>query len=112
MTATMSDSAQQKIEAYLGRLRQPLRGLSDDDACEIVAELRSHVTERAAASGEPPDDAVDAALAALGSPEELASQYLTDDLLVRAEVSRSPLRILWGLFHWASLSVTGFFVLL
>jgi hypothetical protein len=54
---------------------------------------------------------VDAALAALGSPEELASQYLTDNLLARAEVSRSPVRILKSLLRWASLSVAGFFVL-
>ena len=55
---------------------------------------------------------VDAALAALGSPEELASQYMTDNLLARAEVSRSPVQILRSLFRWASLSVAGFFVLL
>jgi hypothetical protein len=55
---------------------------------------------------------VDAALAALGSPEELASQYMTDDLLARAEVSRSPVRILESLFRWASLSLAGFLVLL
>ena len=55
---------------------------------------------------------VDAALAALGSPEELASEYMTDKLLARAEVSRSPVRILESLFRWASLSVAGFFVFL
>jgi hypothetical protein len=42
----------------------------------------------------------------------LASEYVTDNLLARAEVSRSPLRILESLFRWASLSVAGFFVLL
>ena len=55
--------------------------------------------------------AVDATLAALGRPEELAQEYVTDELLARAEVSRSPLRILDGLVRWASLSVAGFFVL-
>jgi hypothetical protein len=55
---------------------------------------------------------VDTALAALGSPEELASQYMTDNLLAQAEVSRSPVRILESLFRWASLSIAGFFVLL
>src|SRR5208282_2268991 len=108
---TMPGDTQQRIEVYLGRLRQRLRGMNDEDAREIVAELRSHITDKAAASGEVTPAAVDAALAALGSPEELASQYLTDDVLARAEVSRSPLRILKSLFHWASLSVAGFFVL-
>jgi hypothetical protein len=55
---------------------------------------------------------VDRALAALGSPEDLASEYLTYDLLALAEVSRSPVRILESLFRWASLSVAGFLVLL
>lgn len=37
---------------------------------------------------------------------------MTDELLSRAAVSRSPIRILESLFRWASLSVAGFFVLL
>src|SRR5580658_5337630 len=109
---TMSADAQQKIEAYLGRLRQRLRGMNDEDAREIVEELRSHITDKAGASGQLTPAGVDAALAGLGGPEELASQYMTYDLMARAEVSRSPVRILESLFRWASLSVAGFFVLL
>jgi uncharacterized membrane protein len=109
---TMSGDAQQRIEAYLGTLRQRLRGMTDEDAREIVEELRSHITDKAAVSGQMTAAGIDAALAGLGSPEQLASQYITDDLLARAEVSRSPLRILESLSRWASLSVAGFFVLL
>jgi uncharacterized membrane protein len=118
---TITGESQQRIDAYLGRLRARLRGFKDDEVREIVEELRSHVMDKAAADesaayagekGEVTAAGVDAALAALGSPEELASQYTTDNLLARAEVSRSPLRILKGLFRWASLSVAGFFVLL
>lgn len=108
----MASDAQQKIEAYLTRLRARLRGLNRDDVREIVEELHSHILDKAAAGGEVTPAGVDAALAALGSPEELASQYATDALLARAEVSRSPLRVLDSLFRWASLSVAGFFVLL
>jgi Protein of unknown function (DUF1700) len=108
----MADEAQDKIEAYLGRLRGLLRGMNGEDVRDIVEELRSHIAEKTAAAGEVTLAAADAVLAALGSPEELASQYLTDDLLARAEVSRSPVRILGSLFRWASLSVAGFFVLL
>ena len=108
----MASDAQQRIEAYLGKLRGRLRGVRDDEVREIIEELRSHITDRAAADGEVTDAGVDAALAALGSPEELASQYMTDNLLARAEVSRSPLQILKSLFRLASLSVAGFFVLL
>jgi HAAS len=109
---TMASDAQQKIEAYLTRLCARLRGLNRDDVREIVEELRSHILDKAAAGGEVTPAGVDAALAALGSPEELASQYATDALLARAEVSRSPLRVLDSLFRWASLSVAGFLVLL
>jgi hypothetical protein len=108
----MPPDAQQKIESYLARLRQHLRGLHAEDAREIVEELRSHITDKAAASGEITPAGVDAALALLGAPEELASQYTTNDLFTRAEVSRSPLRILESLFRWASLSIAGFLVLL
>jgi hypothetical protein len=106
-----SGDTQQTIDAYLGKLRGLLRGVKDDEVREIVAELRSHIMDKGAVSGEVTPAAVDAALAALGSPEELASQYLTDNLLARAEVSRSPVQILKSLFRWASLSIAGFFVL-
>jgi uncharacterized membrane protein len=114
MNAT-SDS-QQKVDAYLGRLRARLRGIKDQEVRDIVDELRSHIMEKAflagEPSGEPANAEVDAALAALGSPEELAREYLTDNLLAQAEVSRSPVQILKGLFRWASLSIAGFLVLL
>ncbi|HMD17775.1 MAG TPA: DUF1700 domain-containing protein [Terriglobales bacterium] len=113
---TLTGDSQQRIDAYLGRLRGRLRGIKDDEVREIVEELRSHIMDKAAASGEANGEVtaarVDAALTALGSPEELASQYMTDTLLARAEVSRSPVRILRGLFRWASLSIAGFFVML
>ena len=86
--------AQKTIEAYLLRLRQRLRGLNDEDTREIIEELRSHILDKSASDGPITVAAVDAALAGLGDPEDLASQYTTDNLLARAEVSRSPLRIL------------------
>jgi uncharacterized membrane protein len=104
--------AQKKIEAYLNTLRQRLRGLNDEDAHEIIEELRSHIMDKSALDGPVTTASIDAALTSLGDPEDLASQYTTDNLLARAEVSRSPLRILKSLFHWASLSIAGFFVLL
>jgi uncharacterized membrane protein len=109
---SQNSDAQQRIEAYLSRLRGRLRGINREDAAEIVEELRSHIMDKAAAGNQVTPAAVDAALAALGSPEEMASQYMTEYLMARAEVSRSPLRILESLFRWASLSVAGFFVLL
>src|SRR5580700_6384315 len=109
---TMSADAQQRIEAYLGKLRRRLRGMNDAAVRDIVEELRSHITDRVGAGELVTATEVDEALARLGSPEELASQYITDDLLARAEVRRSPFRILASLFRWASLSVAGLLVLL
>jgi uncharacterized membrane protein len=109
---SMTNDSQQKIEAYLGRLRVRLRDISEPEVREIVEELRSHIVEKAATAGVVTVGGVDAALAALGSPEELASQFLTSNLMARAEVSRSPWQILKSLCRWASLSIAGFFVLL
>jgi hypothetical protein len=100
----MTDS--RATEVYLERLRSGLRGVDDGAVREIVEELRGHIREKAA------DEDVDAVLAALGSPDELAGRYLTDSLLARAAGSRSPVRLLGSLFRWASLSLAGFFVLL
>jgi hypothetical protein len=108
---TIPDDAKQKIEAYLGKLSAQLRGFNAPQVAEIVAELRSHILDKLAAGGETTAAPVDSILAALGSAEELANQYITDTLLARAEGSRSPLRMLDGLFRWATLSFAGFFVL-
>jgi hypothetical protein len=107
MMAEANDS-RERIEVYLSRLRRCLRAVNDRDARDIIEELRSHVMDKVAATG----IGVEAALAALGSPEELASDYVMDARMVRAEISRSPVGILSGLFSWASLSVAGFSVLL
>jgi len=111
MTMAIESDAQRLIDAYLKSLRTKLRGLNRDDINEIVEELRSHIQDKAASSGALTVAGVNEALAALGSAEELAREYATDALLARAEVSRSPLRVLESLFRWASLSVAGFLVL-
>ena len=111
--ASLTDDAQQKIDAYLAMLRKRLRGIDEQDVREIIDELRSHILDRASVNGEEVTaTGVGATLGALGSPEQLAGEYLTDNLLAMAEVTRSPVRILEILFRWASLSVAGFFVLL
>ena len=48
----------------------------------------------------------------LGPAGELASQYATQSLLVRAERSRSPWLLLRGLVRLATVSVAGFFAFL
>ena len=108
---TEADVAQKEIEKYLQELRAALRALPAEQASDIVEELRSHIVEKAAASGETTPAAVDSVIADLGKPEDLARLYLIDDLQVRALASRSPLLVLGSLFRWASLSFAGFWAL-
>jgi len=106
----VSVEGQQRADAFLAKLRAGLRGIEGRDADEIVEELRSHILERAAASGEVSAAAIDKVTAALGDPSELAREYVTDSLLARAEHSRTPTSMLASLFRWATLSFVGFFV--
>jgi hypothetical protein len=108
----MSDDARRKVDAYLEVLRARLAGLNEAEIRDIVAELRSHVIDRATVEGAMSVASVDAALARLGGPETLAAEYVTGEILARAEVSRTPWRVLESLFRWASLSVSGALVLL
>jgi len=105
----MSD-VERKIDAYLMEVRRRLRGLGEDQSREIIAELHSHILERASAGGPPTTTSVDTALASLGRAEQLATEYATDEMLACAEVQRSPFRLLDSLFGWASISIAGFLV--
>ena len=67
------DEARKKIETYLKQVRERLRGFREDQVREITEELRSHIMERAAVHGELTVVGVNAALEALGSPEEIGS---------------------------------------
>ena len=109
---SIAADAQQKIDLYLGALSKCLRPLSAHDSTEIVDEIRSHILDSAASSGEITSAAVDRLLRAFGPPEELARKYLADDILERAQTTHSPFLMLAGLFRWATLSTIGFFVLL
>ena len=107
----IANHEQQKIEDYLSRLRRNLRTLRAAEVDEIIEELRSHILDKSSSEGAPNRASVDAALSRLGSAEELAAAYVTDSVLDEVEVSRSPWRILGSLFRWATLSVSGFAVL-
>jgi hypothetical protein len=104
------DETEMKLERYLSRVRAALRGLPPEQVTDILRELRSHVQERAGDALA--QDKVQAALDALGDPEQLAGQYVTQNLFDRAAVTRSPMLMLQSLFHWATLSLQGFAVAL
>ncbi len=111
-TASYSRDVQDKIDRYLNQLRERLQGVGDEEATEIVKELRSHITEKISGDEENAHTRLNATLAALGSPDQLAREYTTDNLLARAETSRSPIWIIKSLFHWATLSIGGLFSLI
>ena len=84
-----------RIESYLARLRVALRGLPDREIDDIVRELRSHVDDLAGKEGA----GVEAALQSLGDPLDLAQTYRSENQMLRAQCSGSPLTILQGLRH-------------
>lgn len=102
----MGDGAS-RLDGYLSALRSRLRGLPDAEVSDIVEELRSHIRDSATARGELVEMEVLAVLQRLGTPEGLASQYVTDSLLLRAGRSRSPWLLLKTLARWATMSVAG-----
>jgi len=104
----LSAESQKAIDVYLATLRKQLRPLRPEDANDIVEEIRAHILDKT--SGVTADDALASTIAALGTPEELAGRYRTDELLKRAEVTRSPFVSLMSLFRWATLSLGGMVV--
>jgi len=92
---TASTGAAPKIDSYLARVRVALGGLPEREIDDILRELRSHVVEMAGAE----ESAVEAALQSLGDRLELARTYRSDNEMVRAQCSGSPLVILPGLRH-------------
>lgn len=92
---TTAAGADPKIESYLARVRVALRGLPEREIEDIIPELRSHAVELA---GEE-KAGVEAALRSLGDPVDLARTYKSENQMVRAECSVSPLVIVQGLRH-------------
>lgn len=84
-----------KIESYLARVRVALRGLPEREIEDILRELRSHAVELAGDE----KAGVEAALLSLGNPIDLARSYRSENQMVRAECSASPLEIVQGLRH-------------
>jgi hypothetical protein len=102
----------QKIELYLKQVRTGLSNLPEPEVADILRELRSHILERAQTGAALSDTATDAALQSLGRPQEVASMYVAENFMARAESNRTPWMVLRGVFLWATLSLKGFLVLM
>jgi hypothetical protein len=105
-----NDAGRAHLETYLAQVQRYLHGLPDAEAREVIAELRSHVLDKI--DGAPTPQRVEAAVAQLGSPKEVARLNLTERVVVHLEAGRSPWRVLWGVARLARLSLYGFFTFL
>lgn len=107
-----NDKTPMVVEQYLKRLRKNLSHLQEAETADIVQELRSHIVERLESEGESSGNGVNVVLASLGTPEEMASEYVTEHIIAAAASSRSPWMIMRGIFRLASVSLAGFVVLI
>jgi hypothetical protein len=102
-----NDAGKAHLDCYLDQVRRNLKGLPRAEADEIIAELRSHVLDKVA--GTPTPERVEAAIAALGGPREVARLNLTERVAAELEADRSPLTVLRGVGRLAGLSLYGAF---
>lgn len=102
-----NDAGMAHLDCYLDQVRRNLKGLPKSEADEIIAELRSHVLDKVAGSATP--ERVEAAIAALGSPRDVARLNLTERVAADLEADRSPWRVLRAVARLAGLSVYGLF---
>lgn len=102
-----NDAGVAHLDCYLDQVRRHLKSLPKAETDEIVAELRSHVLDRV--EGAPTPERVEAAIAALGGPREVARLNLTERVAVEMEADRSPLTVLRGVTRLARLSLYGAF---
>lgn len=98
------------LDTYLAQVHRRLRGLPDAEVREVLAELRAHVLDKL--EGDTTPARVEAALAELGTPRELAGVNITERVVARAEARRTPLSVLGGVGRLASLSLYGAFAFL
>jgi len=105
---TGNNESTQLMEYYLGRLGRAAAKFPPAEREEIVAEIRSHILERSQVGGVAEPGRVRETLEALGTPEEIASQYVTNALFERAAGSRSPWVLIRATLHWAMLGARGF----
>src|SRR5438477_119026 len=82
-----------------------LKGLPDADVRETLAELRAHVLDKV--DGDLTPARVEAAIAELGSPRDIARVNITERIVARAEARPSPLGVVGAVVRLASLSLFG-----
>jgi uncharacterized membrane protein len=107
MTGQIDPVLQERIDAYLKRLRQALGALPPEEIADIVREIRGHIIERAEATASLNQEALTRILNALGDPDDIAALYQSRAMVARARASTSPSLILMAAIRWAGMSVIG-----
>jgi hypothetical protein len=104
------DAGQAHLDVYLEQVRRHLRGLSETETRETLAELRSHVLDRV--DGDLSPAKVEAAIEALGSPREVARLNVAERAVSQIDADRSLLAVPRAIARLATLSLYGFFAFL
>ena len=107
MTETMTEDAVHRVERYLFRLGMAMGSLPASERDENVREIRAHILDRIDADRGPLAETVDALLARLGTPEQLAAQFERERSLARASASFSPAVWLRATARWALSGMEG-----
>jgi hypothetical protein len=105
-----NDAGRAHLETYLAQVQRHLHSLPDAEVREVIAELRSHVLDKV--DGAPTPQRVEAAIAELGAPRDVARLNVTERVVGHLEANRSPLSVLRGVGRLARLSLFGFFAFL
>ena len=98
--------AEQQIDSYLAALRSQLGPMTLNDREEIVREISAHIRDSAEQTGA----SMEAILARLGSPADLAAQYRDGFLIRTASRSISPWKLMRGALRLATKGVFGVIV--
>lgn len=105
MTSISVPLVNPRITEYLIRLDAAVSSFPHAEACEIVSEIRAHISDVLA--GDMSDVGVDRVLASLGSPEMLAENFRTELLFSRAAHSFSPRLLLRTAWRWSRSGAKG-----
>jgi uncharacterized membrane protein len=100
------DTAMAHLETYLAQVRRNLKGLSEAEIREVLLELRAHVLDRV--EGHLTPGTVETALAALGSPRDVARANVTERVAAVMEKDRGFFAVLAAVVRLAGLSLAGF----
>jgi uncharacterized membrane protein len=104
------DAAMAHLDTYLAQVRRGLKGLSEAETREVLLELRAHVLDKLEGNLTP--NSVEAALADLGSPRDIARINVTERVAAVMERQRGFFGVLAAVVRLATLSVAGFFLFL